>query len=336
MKRFTVGTALACLVALLSLVGCATPGGVQATSETSAAEPEPVVASGTEPTPGVESRAGTIDLDGDGRPERLRGTLDTWTTAEIDVLDAEGKVIAKLTTSEPWEHKVTPIKLVNPNLTVLLRWRRYPQGRTDVGVQTLTFRDGAWGWQSLGGWGLKHADSTVATRAHLTPEGLLNVEWDLGDPARHTRVRQYQLDLPKGLVQLITETLRPQDGQLIYPTAAEGVLQAAYVSAVHALNEELPLYFASDAAMTTFRETVGRAPMEVSGIRLARAEVLDEYCSTKQEPAQPGPDGSAPFVMRIGGNIYLDVTMGTVSFVTDQTGRITIQDFSVTDRCPNG
>jgi hypothetical protein len=279
-------------------------------------------------------RTVTADLDGDGRSERLRGLFDTWSMSDIEVFDADGRTVERITPTN-WAHKVTPIKLRQPDRTVFLEWRQYRPGMTEVGVRSLTLSNGTWKWQRRNGWGLKHADMTRGTRASLSPDGILTVEWDLGDPARHTRVRLYQLHLDKGQVQIVSETFRPQGKELVYPSEPEGVLRAAYVAAINNLHEELPLYFASSVVKEAFQALSGRVPQELGSIQLVRTEAPDQWCNTKQEPVKPGPDGTAPFLIQISGSPTIMATMGTVTFTKDDRGRLVIQRVEVTGRCPN-
>lgn len=276
------------------------------------------------------------DLDGDGLPETVSGIIGRWNLADVELFAGDGVTGATpVATISPflWAHKVIPVKLLQPDVTVLLEWQLYPD-RTEVGIRWLRSSEGTYQWRRLTGWGLKHAEMTRATRADLSADGLLTVEWDMGDPARHTRVRRYQLDLDAGGVGMVSETLRPQEVELRYPSDPEGVLQAAYVAAIHQLEEEMPRYFGSAAVQEAFQEMAGSPQQEVSSIQLVRATVLDYWCNTDKEPVAPGPDGTAPFLIQISGSPIRLLTMGTVTFTSNPQGRTVIQAFAVTGHCP--
>lgn len=120
------------------------------------------------------------DLDGDGRPETIKGLIDLWNLADVEVFVGTGASVAKIS-PYLWAHKVIPVRLQPSDVTVFLEWRLY-KGLTEVGVRWLMFSDGTWQWRRLSGWGLKHAETTRATRAGLSQDGILTVEWDI-DPS---------------------------------------------------------------------------------------------------------------------------------------------------------
>jgi len=218
---------------------------------------------------------------------------------------------------------------------VLLEWRRLEGGHTAVGIQAFTRRWGDFRPDLIDGWGLKHADTTPATRASFIEHGRLVVEWDMGDPARHTRIREYELDLEQGGVSIVQERYVPEGSGLVYPASPEDVLRAAHTAATLGLSDELPRYFTSPDVAEAFRAAVRPSPYEVTWIELARVKEYQEYCVPVTQPAKVGEDGSAPFLITVSGQIWVDTMEGMVWFDSDEAGRTVIRDFQVTrEYCP--
>lgn len=291
---------------------------------------DPAGAGGAEDPP--VAGAVPADLDGDGAPEWIRGLTDTWTADPVEIYDAQGE---KLLTWETfgWERKVSLHSLPGQPRAVLLEWRRFEDGQTAVGIQAFVRRSGTFAHDRLYGWGLKHAETTPAHRASFTEDGALLVEWDMGDPARHTRIRRYALNLEQGSVAIVEERFVPEGSDLVYPEAPEAVLHAAQIAAAYRLEDELPRYFASTDVAGAFLEAIPPWPYEVTGVELASVTAFDEYCVPTIEPAQPDADGKAPFVVWLAGQINLIVKVGTVWFETDDAGRTIIRDFRLDEGC---
>lgn len=275
------------------------------------------------------------DLDGDGTPEVIGNLLPAWNMITVEVTGGYGFRAPPIAPSN-WAHRLIPVRLSRPDRTVLLEWRRYPGG-SDVGVRILVRREGALRWIQPYGWGLKHAITTAASRAVLSEDGILTVEWEMGDPARHTRVRQYELRLEeqKEHVRMLSETLRPQGETLRRPTNPEEVLRAALVASIHDLEEELGLYIPSREVAEAFRQMVRKPAYELVSIHLAKAGPPDPYCVMRTEPVRPGADGTAPFLMEVGGSPTVSATLGSVRFGADAAGNPVIIGFEVTGRCPS-
>lgn len=311
------------LAALLIVTGCA--AGSQGPSE---ADPP-------SETPSPVEGAVAADLDGDGQPEWIRGLSDTWTTDPVEIYDGGGEL---LTTWSPYTtvptYRASLQTLPDQSRSFLLYWLLHEDGQTEVGIQAFSTKSGSFGPSTLYGWGLKHAQTTAATRASFTDDGCLLVEWDMGDPAGHTRVRKYELNLDLSQVNIIEEKVVPKGDDLIYPAKPEDVLRAAHLAATHGLTDELPRYFASPDVAQEFQESFTASAYEMTGVQLATHGEFDEWCVSRTEPAQPDADGAAPFIVSIGGEIHLRVTTGTVWFDTDEAGRTVIRDFEITKRCP--
>lgn len=269
------------------------------------------------------------DLDGDGRPEHLQGVFGQWTVAELEGTAPDGKPMAVLS-PYLWAQRVEVVRFGRQDL--LLVWQQGPGGEMAVGLQFPVLSEGRWGWGTVYGWGVKHATTTPATRARWDESGLLTVEWDMGDPAGHTRIRRYRV-LGEGTQRSVTTTekdeFRPQAGALRYPTDAKGVLEAAWTAHWYGIPNELRTYFASDAAAEAFRTGI-HALGYGGGITLGAPGQVPAGCPYKFTPGDPGPDGTATFLVEYPG-LWYDEAWGTVRFAQTTEDRLLIEAFKLVD-----
>lgn len=336
------------LAALLAFAGCAARPEPPREADPPAAANQPPGAGTSEDlaeplaatTTPVEG-AVAADLDGDGQAEWVRGLSDTWTTDPVEIYDADGQLLytwGQYALARKLAYRTSVHTLPDLSRTVLLSWQRLDDGRPEVGILAFTREEGEFRPVGFYGWGLKHANSTLASRAYFSDDGHLVVEWDMGDPARHTRVRKYALHLAQRRVEIVEERLVPEGDDLVYPTEPEEVLRAAHLAAVYGLDEELPRYFASADVARAFQAAMPDADMpdgrlDWTRVELAAVHALNEYCVPESEPAHPDASGAAPFLVAVVGEIYVDATVGTVWFDSDEAGRTVIRDFEVLNRC---
>lgn len=266
------------------------------------------------------------DLDGDGRPETLRGVLGAWTLASMETLNADGQLIASISVFQH-AHKIDLVRLKPDGQTAAVVWQRSANWEPAVGLYLPLFQDGQWMWAGLYGWGVKHATNTPATRASWDEAGLLTIEWEMGDPARHTRIAQYRLDRASRSVSLTAERFVPQEKELRYPTDAAGVLKAAWTAHTYRIPDELPRYFRTPEGVEAFSQQA-RRPTLYSGITLGPPGPPPTGCPLPFTPGEPGPDGSATFLAGWPG-LWYDEAWGTVKFSHTPEGRIVIDSFAI-------
>jgi len=281
------------------------------------------------------------DLDGDGKAEWIAGLSDAWTTDPVEIYSADGELLytwGQYTMARDMAYRTSVHTLPDQSGAILLYWQRQGDGQAEVGILAFATEAGEFGPVAFYGWGLKHANATPATRARITEDGHLLVEWDMGDPARHTRVRQYAVNVEQRRFEIVEESYVPEGDDLVYPAGPEEVLRAAHLAAVYGLDEELPRYFASPDVARAFQAAMPDAELpdgrlDWTRVELAAVSAMDEYCIPLTEPAQPDASGAAPFLVAVTGEIYVDATVGTVWFDTDEAGRTIIRDFQVLNRC---
>lgn len=268
------------------------------------------------------------DLDGDGRTEPLRGLFGTWTLSPVEASGPDGRQMGLLDTFM-WAHKVDVVRFRPTGQDFLLVWERGPGGGTAVGVRYPLFTDGGWRWGGTYGWGVKHATTTPATRAAWNDAGLLTVEWEMGDPGGHTRIRQYRfrLDGLQSSVSLEAQRFAATNGELRYPADPRGVLEAAWTAYAFGIPDELARYFGSPAALDAFRRGL-KAVDYGSGITLGTPGQVPTGCPYRFTPGDPGADGTATFLVGYPGLAY-DEAWGTVKFGSDSSGRLVITEFAV-------
>ncbi|MBP2016628.1 hypothetical protein J2Z79_000001 [Symbiobacterium terraclitae] len=334
------------LVLLVAMAGCtygSQPPAVAGADEDQPPEqtspPQPAETGTAEPP--LEG-AVPADLDGDGQDELIHGLSDTWTYDPVEIYTADGQLLFVWGDNARWyetEHKVSVHRLPGQDRAVILYWHRRAGGQPEVGLTAFRSEQGELLGSLFYGWGLKHANATPATRASVTDDGYLLVEWDMGDPARHTRVRKYAVDVKRRMVEIVDEAYVPEGDELVYPTDPEEVLRAAHLAAVYGLDEELPRYFSSTDVARAFQAALPEAEMpdgrlDWTRVELATVHALDQYCRPEAEPAETDASGAAPFVVSVAGEGHGVAIVGTLWFDTDESGRTIIRDFSVLRHCP--
>lgn len=267
----------------------------------------------------------SLDLDGDGRSETVRGIFNQWTsTAFIEVLNGSGGVATRATF--PGYRQVIPVSL-NFGPTAFLLWERSPYGATTVQVTQFRYLNDHWVNVTPAFEGLPSDQGAPATDATLNPDGILDVEWAASDPMKHVQIQHYQISFVHGVYPWQNTTIRHSK---TYPTDPRGVLQSALVNVVLPHNDqELASFFATTAAQNAFQAAVpSGSGVEDSDVYLAYGTIAGS-CSVNMQAAQAGADGTAPFVIETGSGI----TTGTASFTTDGSGKLVIQSINITDSC---
>jgi len=159
----------------------------------------------------------------------------------------------------------------------------------------------------------------------------------MGDPARHTRIRDYRLRLTEsgGNLQIESERFVPQHGSLLYPSDPKELLQAAMVAHNYGLETEFAQYFASPEVAGLFRSLAPAGGETGPMIEMAALEPrkVDGWCEPLTTPVyRPGADGTAPFAVNWGG-MRLAYTWGVVTFGKTAGGLPVITGVKVTGEC---
>lgn len=266
----------------------------------------------------------SLDLNGDGRPETVRGIFDQWTsTAFIEVVDG-GDVLTRATF--PGYRRVIPVSL-SYGPSAFLLWERDPYGGQTVQVTQFRYLNDHWVNVTPGFEGYPSDEGVPATSARLNADGILDVEWELGDPMGHVQIQHYQITFVHGVYPWRETTIRHK---VTYPTDPLGLLQSALANVVLPHNDqEFASFFANTAAQNAFYAAVpSGSAVENAAVHLA-CGTISGSCSVSLQPAQLGPDGTAPFVIETGTGI----TTGTASFTTDGSGKLLIQSINITGSC---
>jgi hypothetical protein len=255
-----------------------------------------------------------LDLNGDGQLETVRGTLESWTASPVLVFREDGSTLAHL---EPAQGQMR-VRVVQVKGRPLLL---YESGQPDAPHELRVLRAvatqfiaGTDEW-SMGGFeGM--VNFTTASRVIIADDGLLTADWDMGDPARHTWVRRWQVG-EQGL-EPRDRQFRPQGSSLTYPADPQGVLAAAIFAKLHHLDSELPLYFTTSdvTAPLTGDRRIGEP--EPGGTPTVQMGVVtppgpSEFAA-KVKPAPLGPDYTTGFAAGWGGYQWGALAWGSVTF----------------------
>lgn len=279
------------------------------------------------------------DLDGDGREETVRGPLDAWTTANVEILDKDGNLLAASRTWDGLEQRVSLVRFRGASQSFVLVQTRGNGGEPEMTIARLEPWDKSWPLKGSRGWDWDPKDdTTAASRVAVAEDGLVTVEWDLGDPARHTRVRQYRFDPVKFEAKQETESVRTEGKELLYPADPLGVLQAAFVAKWYKLEDEFPRYFATKETAASFRgdKRIAQIAYRPDGVRSDLVLEDSPNCHLQTTPATPGAKGPMPFVASYGAGEWGITVWGWATFTKDAQGRPVIQQFYVQGSCSAG
>jgi hypothetical protein len=278
------------------------------------------------------------DLNGDGTDETIRGVFGAWTTFGLTITDANGKAMADARAYRA-THKVDPVRFRGSSRLFLLRFVGEPGSTGYVTLIDATMNGSEWWVYGTCCWDPK-AYGTPATRVSLTEDGLVTVEWDMGDPARHTRVRQYRFlyNDERPHPERLSQTFRPQGAALVHPTEPLQVLEAAFVARWMGLDDELPRYFASTDAARAFAEDkrISEPSYGPGQVDLATVTEQKPGCNLTKAPAQPGADGSLPFLATWGGYEWFAAVWGTARMGRNPQGLPVIEAITFEGDCSGG
>jgi len=270
-----------------------------------------------------------VDLDLDGQPEVIR----TGTNEFVEVVGAGGALLGSIA---PGSVEVRSIPGVKQPLLVAQRKGDYWEGgfalfyvggdrATPTPVPRLY---GLPLGEIKTGW-------TPSDRASIAPDGLITVEWDMGDPARHTRVKRFRLTEDNIGPKMTDEqiTFVPQEKELRYPSTPKEVLLAAAITCWYGLDQERPRYFATPAAAAALCSTPWGEPDYGPGtVAMGVLETAKPGSEPGLRAAPLGSDGSTDFMASWGGYEWCASVWGQVTFGKDGQGRPVITAAHVVDR----
>lgn len=275
--------------------------------------------------PGV--RSVKADLDGDGRMETVRGQLDRWSAAALDFLSDEGKLLGRSWSYSSNAFLYTLARFDGEKQTRLYGLERSAHG-TDTAFYTQITAGAQWRYYA---WSFDGKANTPASRLRTSADGTVTIEWDMDDPARHTRIREY-----KG-GKRVAERFAPTGPTLVYPAAHKELLQAAFVARWMGLTDELPRYFASPEAAQAFARhsfMQGSLVDRPGAVEFATASITDlPKCVLTTKPAAVLAGGATPFFATWGGYEWWGHGWGQVEFGADSQGRLTIRKLTVEGSC---
>lgn len=242
----------------------------------------------------------SLDFDGDGHPERVSAGPERWVNAPLAVWRPDGALLYL----SPERHG--RLRATAAGDLLIVEYRPV-EDRLYNTYTVLYMREGR--LEPVFGWGTK-SQWAMAHRFRAAEAGGLVAEFDLGDPAGHTRFTRYRLEVQDGYRRAVAQSVTYMDSgpALVYPTTPEGVLHAAFVARWFGLSEELPRYFASAEVSRSFAE---------------HPEVTEPlfFPGTVELSAAPGSDGWATFTATWGFYEASTKAHGRVRFSTDATGR---------------
>jgi hypothetical protein len=278
------------------------------------------------------------DLNGDGTEESIRGAFGFWTSTSLDVTDAGGKPMATIGAYRAVQ-KVEPVRFRGSSRLFFLQYVREPAGPGYATIIDASPNGDQWWTHGTYGWDAK-AFGTAATRATVTDDGLVTVEWDMGDPARHTRIRQFRFhhDAERPYAERLAETFRPTGPELVHPTEPLQVLEAAFVARWMGLEGELPRYFASPEAAGAFAqdERITQPDYGPGQVELATVAAQKDMCNLTKQPAKVQPDGTIPFVAGWGGYEWYRAVWGTARAGKNAEGLTVLETVTIIGDCWGG
>lgn len=279
------------------------------------------------------------DLDGDAQQEYVDGTFDSWTASPVRFYKANGTLLHSFVLhSQEEQHRISRVETgesVRPML--FLYQHRGPGSPPSV---SLAYSTGT-SVEFAGGLNIK-VRGTPGHRASVDTTGLLTVEWDMGDPARHTRVRRYRLEFLNGhyVARPVSTDFRPEGATLVYPSSEEDLIRAVFFARWFGLSDELPRYFADPAAAVAFgaRKEITEpqyGPGAVNLGAITRPERVGPSCGKQgtAAPAPMGPDGTTGFLASWGGYEWFASAWGEVRFGKDPAGRPVILSLTLEGSC---
>jgi len=278
--------------------------------------------------PGVQSVE--ADLEGDGSKETVLGQLDEWSAAPMDVLDESGRLLGSTRVTGYDGHRISLVRFDGDQRTRLLRMTRINTSTSFVGMTDILARPN-WIEDHTRGWDYK-SEGTLADRVKVAPNGVITVEWDMGDPAGHTRFREYRAKD----IEIVSERFVPTRTTLVYPTTPNDLLQAVFVARWMGIEDEIPRYFATSEGSRAFAESdaISRPNYEPGTTSFVKVTVESQAgCHLNTEPAPLGKDGTAPFLAEWSGYEWWGAVWGKVTFASNVEGRLVIQNLTIDGNC---
>lgn len=270
-----------------------------------------------------------IDLNGDGRPERIEGKPGEWHTGPLQLLDSQGRLVRAFHAPLPpgGQIRLDVISVPGIDRPALL----YQAGRPDTWHQNqlLWLHDGlvgAYGW-----W--PKTEIAFAAGIGVEPDGTVVMTGDPKEMAGYALIRRYRVETastPGGAYQarLTGETIAPGP----YPATPGDLLTAAFIARWYGLEDELRRYIPGAEARSAFKaRDVGRLsyyplPVQVGKLTMRKSPPGQPGPGIPEiEPAAPGPDGAADFLATVQQYEGYGYYAGRVTFGQEADGRLVIR-----------
>lgn len=272
-----------------------------------------------------------LDLDGDGRPEIVRGAPSGWMKGPAYIETADGRIIEYLLALAD-AHRVSAVTVPGYPHPFFAHERA-----TENRPMTLSINHVRAG-TTLGyltGWTQGHSQWVEADLWQISEDGqTLVAQRDLRDPAGHTQVVAYKLHLQEPLkrVERTAITYQPSGAALRYPNTPQGVLHAAFAAQWHGLADELPSYFAAtETAAVLAQEAILKQPYHLNSAGAVRFGTLGpaQTCGPKLTEAAVKPGGENTYLATWSQFGSCWAVWGKVTFGTDSQGRPVIRTLTI-------
>lgn len=269
-----------------------------------------------------------VDLDRDGKLERIEGKRGVWHSGPLAFFGEDGK---RWTSDEAYDVnsqlKLEVGTIAGNDYPALLLHRRRPSGWIEFTPQWL----GPKGLYSAWGWHPK-ITSLYGGEAKLEPDGTLLVSGMPRFMAGYDWVRRFRVKPgDKNPAEYTAELIEEKVTAGPYPTTPDDLITAAFIAHWWDLGADLARYIPNEQIRQSFLATKIAAPTyipsQVVTGKLKRP--LQEVPSIT--PAPPAVGETAEFLVWVnhyeGGSYYA----GRVRFEQAPDGRLVIADMEVTD-----
>jgi hypothetical protein len=272
-----------------------------------------------------------IDLDGDGKAERVEGRLGVWHAGPLALYDASGqKIRAFYEIQGGTRHKVVIETVPGLDRPVLL----YQAGHPDR-VHTINPRwleDGqvfeAWGWApktSLVWGGAIRVEKDGLFTVTGTPSEMAGYDW-----TRRYRVTRGDGSFSRYEAKLVEDRMTPGP----YPTTPDDLVTAAFLARWWGLKEELARYIPDEGVRQGFLAVaVKKPPYYPSPAKLGKVSFETPKDGAdpipKLEPAPLAADQSTDFLIWVGQYEGADYYAGRVTFARADDGRLIISRIEI-------
>jgi len=304
-------------------------GAAAAVSATTAAEFEAnLKAAQAQASATAVAAAVQADLDGDGKPDLITGVVGVWTGGAIAFASAAGGNLGNLAPPAGNQQRVTLVQVAGLAHPVVLYETGDPSQPHSIAL--LAAYDGQ--LNPLCCMAPKVA-ATTGNKASVNAEGLVRVDWEMGDVAGHRRVSFYRLvpdESKQPGMRLESAKFEPAGAALAYPQNQTDLLKAAFFARWYGLGDELAHYFATSADAAAFAADKRVNSPDYGPGEVQLGKVTPPPAKECKPKVEAGPAGnSSGFAAVATGYEWCGSAWGTVTFSKDPQGRPVIQKLSL-------